>query len=580
MQGAGAEVALDQLDELVHRAESLVESAPGEARALASRALDQQDRGVAAARALLVLGKVAIAEGAYDQAEALLQRALDRAQETDAHSVIIGVLRALLRCGFMTRNPDAALLRGMQALQLARDTNDRANEAQAHNDLGLVYGNLGDFEGALEHLLAGLRISREAGSPRLASLFNNIGNVYLELDDHREALNFFVDAAQLFAQEGAQRGEAIAEGNRGRALTGLRRGEEALRAFERSVAIYEECGDGAYLPPALTRMATALAALGREEEAERAFERALSLVETTGHREFDDEVLADAGRFHLRRGELERAIEFLNAALDRLPPDEDTRRVYELYFALSEAHESRGDLARALAAYKEYHRIRQAVADSAITVRIRGLMLQFDVERARQQEEIYRLRNVELAQANQELKALQAQLEAKNRELQQISIEDSLTGLYNRRYLDLQLELEISRAVRQHQPLAVAMCDIDHFKEVNDRHSHAIGDEVLRRIAHLLSRAARLTDTIARYGGEEFLLILPDTDSAGARTLAERLRLLVAEQPWGELQAGLQITVSIGVAQLGPGMDTHGLLRAADARLYEAKRAGRDRVVA
>ena len=578
MREARADTELDR-QALVQRAESLVESAPEEARSLASRALEELDRGPVAARGLLVLGRVALGEASYEQAEAVLLRALDRAQEADARSVMIGALRALLRCGFMTRNPDEALLRGVQALSLAREAGLRTSEAQVHNDLGLVYGNLGDFEGALEHLLSGLRISRQEGSPQLASLLNNIGNVYLELDDHREALTFFADAAQLFRGEGARRGEAIAEGNRGRALAGMRRREEALYAFERSVAIYEEEGDPTYLPPALTRVATALAALGRSDEAARVFDRAFELLEQSGHREFEDEVLADAGRFHLERGEPDPAIDLLMAALDRSPADETTRRVYELHHALSEAHEQRNDLSAALASYKEYHRISQAVADSAITVRIRGLMLQFDVERARQQEEIYRLRNVELAQANQDLQSLQERLEAKNRELQQISIEDPLTGLHNRRYLDMQLTIEVSRATRHRQPLSIAMCDIDHFKEVNDRFSHALGDEVLRRLADLVRNAARLSDTVARFGGEEFVLIFPDTDRLGAEIMAERLRTLVAEHDWGALQPGLQITLSIGVAELDDSMDARTLLAIADARLYDAKRAGRDRVV-
>src|SRR5690606_9874387 len=115
-------------------------------------------------------------------------------------------------------------------------------------------------------------------------------------------------------------------------------------------------------------------------------------------------------------------------------------------------------------------------------VRVRKLMVEFDVVRARQREEISRLKNVELARANEEMRSLHERLEAQNRELQRLSLEDGLTGVHNRRYLDLQLPLEISRARRRGRALTVAMCDIDHFKEINDRYSHAAGDEVLRRL--------------------------------------------------------------------------------------------------
>lgn len=124
------------------------------------------------------------------------------------------------------------------------------------------------------------------------------------------------------------------------------------------------------------------------------------------------------------------------------------------------------------------------------------------------------------------------------------------------------------------------MCDIDHFKQINDRFSHALGDEVLRRIARVFRETARQDDLLCRYGGEEFLLLLPETDLAGAQVLAERLRSAVAEHPWNTLHPELDVTLSIGLAELEAAYDADMLLRSADMRLYEAKRQGRDRVCA
>jgi diguanylate cyclase (GGDEF)-like protein len=124
------------------------------------------------------------------------------------------------------------------------------------------------------------------------------------------------------------------------------------------------------------------------------------------------------------------------------------------------------------------------------------------------------------------------------------------------------------------------MCDIDLFKKVNDRYSHTVGDKVLKRMAGIMKDAARTTDLVIRYGGEEFLLILPDTDRTGAAVVTERIRTRVSAHEWSDIAEGLSLTLSIGVSELGPNDDGAALIAASDAKLYEAKRAGRDRVVA
>lgn len=154
------------------------------------------------------------------------------------------------------------------------------------------------------------------------------------------------------------------------------------------------------------------------------------------------------------------------------------------------------------------------------------------------------------------------------------SLVDGLTGLANRRALDVRLGEEIARAVRFAHPLSLLMIDIDDFKRVNDQYGHAIGDEVLRVTAGTIAASVRSIDVAARYGGEEFAVILPETAIVGASVVAERIR--AANQSTGT-QFGT--TVSIGVAELEPGdLTGSNVLAAADAALYRAKRQGKDRV--
>jgi diguanylate cyclase (GGDEF)-like protein len=156
---------------------------------------------------------------------------------------------------------------------------------------------------------------------------------------------------------------------------------------------------------------------------------------------------------------------------------------------------------------------------------------------------------------------------------------DGLTGLPNRRAFDEELAREVARAARWGTPLAVVALDVDRFKAVNDLHGHAVGDVVLREVAARVRATTRAGDLAARIGGEEFALLLPGADLVGARELAERLRAAIAAAPVEAQGRTLAVTASLGCAALERGEPPEALLARADARLYEAKRAGRDRVL-
>jgi diguanylate cyclase (GGDEF)-like protein len=162
------------------------------------------------------------------------------------------------------------------------------------------------------------------------------------------------------------------------------------------------------------------------------------------------------------------------------------------------------------------------------------------------------------------------------------AVTDALTGLANRRHFEQRLTGEVERARRfPEQPLALVLLDIDDFKQVNDRLGHVAGDDVLRAVARVLEQDRRDVDLAARYGGEELALILPGAGTEGALRAAERVRTAIADLDLpleGADGAPLRVTVSLGVASFGLGAhDAEGLLEAADAALYRAKRAGKNR---
>jgi diguanylate cyclase (GGDEF)-like protein len=164
--------------------------------------------------------------------------------------------------------------------------------------------------------------------------------------------------------------------------------------------------------------------------------------------------------------------------------------------------------------------------------------------------------------------------------MERLAHTDPLTGLANRRHFDAQLARLLVRAELTGDEASLVLIDVDHFKRVNDQHSHVAGDTVLRLVAAEIARHSRVSDLAARIGGEEFAVLLPRTGIAEACAVAERLRASVAALELGQVAPGLQLTVSAGVAGSRHNGDAEALLAAADSGLYRAKRSGRNKVCA
>jgi len=169
-----------------------------------------------------------------------------------------------------------------------------------------------------------------------------------------------------------------------------------------------------------------------------------------------------------------------------------------------------------------------------------------------------------------------ARLRDSRRELERLSVTDDLTGLYNRRYVMEALANEVRRSRRLEHAFTLLMLDVDHFKGYNDAYGHLAGDAALARVAAVLKESTRDVDCAARYGGEEFVVLLPETEAAGATETAQRIQARLT----GDELVGGKLTLSVGVAQFpDDGESPEDLLAGADAALYQAKREGRNRVL-
>ena len=459
----------------------------------------------------------------------------------------------------------------------------------------------GDYIEAMRAAVAAIDIFKKAGSgPGLCDALGRLGGALRGAGDHANALDIFEQAESIARGLDDPRRVALALRNIGLCSSLVGRHQHALSHLQEAVATLALVGEG----PA-DRLAARMSLLNARTRFERSVpegsrppEHSLPELVHDWRAHTDDCVRAEQWRLAaMSRGNLAitlrevghttEAIDMLNALLGEyaafgmtpnvalshvelgrawctLRDHDKARSHYEAAIALlgdggsleylsdaldglSDSEEAAGAPAKALAALREWRVVHQRMSDESARAAV-----------------AQREARIELARLTSQWAQQAAQ--------------DPLTGLGNRRALDLWMSENLPR-VEQGQALTLLLFDLDHFKQVNDRFGHATGDDVLRRVAGILENNCRSRDLAVRYGGEEFVLALASVDHAEAVDIAHRLRESIRSQDWQALASGLEVSVSIGVAQATETADLAGLLALADKRLYAAKYAGRDRVV-
>jgi diguanylate cyclase (GGDEF)-like protein len=580
----------DAVDALNERAWAVRSADAAQSGALAQEALELAEAAgdtIGTALALRTLGfNRYLAHSDYEGALQLLRRALalldEAGEERGRADVMNGIGNVFWRRG---EYPEAMRMH-LRALELQRAAGDRMGEGHSLNALGNVSYHLGDYGQALDYYQASLKLREEIGDQvGIAYCLNNVGNIHGQMGEPQRALEYMLQA--LTMKEGVDpQAAGISMVNVGSAYADLGDDARALDYLERAAVRLRQTGGR-------DAESTCLRDIGRIHERSgdlpRAldfYRRSLGIAREIGARVFEAETLIRLGALRVRMGDVEAGRAELHAALDAAAELGARPQLFAAHEALSGVYAGEGRLDRALEHYRAFHTAWRDVFNAETNARVKSVLVRAEVQQAQREAELLRQANDELTdaygrlrEADEEKARLVAQLQVQAAELERQTREDALTGLSNRRHLDTQLAVEWERALRFGRALTVAMADLDDFKAVNDRFTHAVGDEVLRTIARLLRENTRGVDVVARYGGEEFCLILVETTAGEAAKLCERLRGLVESHDWSALRPGLRVTMSMGVAGLHEGADApDALLAAADVRLYAAKHGGRNRV--
>jgi len=423
--------------------------------------------------------------------------------------------------------------------------------ARSHLLLGRTYRNMGDVAALLEHAVAAVEHLDDTVPPRRRLPYVvKYADALTETGSIEDARVRYAQAAELARHSTDVRDEVLVLNNHAYAEYLAGEPARAWALIERLRAV-AAAHDHRLDPNDLDTVASVQIALGRHAEAEQTILEAIAAYPES-HQESDalPEFLLTLAVTRRLQGEVAAARDTLaecRALGEAHGHGEILVRVLQEQAELSAMT---GDFRTAFEEYKRFHAAEKRVLDEQREAQARTRQALFEVNEARQEAERFR------EQARR----------------------DPLTGLHNRRYVDEHLPVLMERE----SPLWAAVLDLDHFKQINDRCSHEIGDQVLVTVAALLADAVAGLDErrafAARLGGEEFLLVLTGLGRADTLAFLERLRRRVAAHPWRPTTGELPVTVSVGVASAAAGGTQASLLATADGQLYEAKRAGRNRV--
>jgi diguanylate cyclase (GGDEF)-like protein len=516
----------------------------------------------------------------YDRVLACADRAFELACQVDSNGRqdaqgMAEALSMLAHRSVILGDNGAALSQAGQALALVDARTPTVVLGELYDTTGWAHFCIGDYAESFALLLRALEIAEAVEDRSLqAYVMDSLANVQSSIGHPEEALEMQTSALTIHRELHDLIGEATTLNNMAYTKMDLGDIQGALTSAEVAADYAEQAERPILLVAALDTLCDVHMALGELAEAEGFARRGLELAVQNGWKADETNCLIGLARVAFARDHLHDARSLAQLALALAEQDRRNVEQGKCHKLLSEVLERQVDFADALMHFKRFHDIEQARLSDETQNRLATLRVDHQLETARKDAEIHRLRSLALEREVEEGRIVQEELEA------QASL-DPLTGLFNRGHMPV-IAHELESGLANNRPASVIVLDVDDFKCINDTFGHRTGDRVLVSVAHEMTASVRDADVTCRWGGDEFLVFLGDTGPGDALATAERIRSAIWSCSNEQDDMCVLVTASIGVASATPkeAVSLEALIERADQALYTAKDSGRNRVVA
>jgi diguanylate cyclase (GGDEF)-like protein len=602
-QGAVAQGSAPQATSLLGQAQQASYRDPAESKRLATEALQalatQPDADLEIQTRLVLCDHHAERDPAAAQREvSIMNDLLPRARRSALRAGVLGCMGQMREYAGDNARAKSLYDEAVALAEVAADDDMLANALFLRGYLRSVQGELAT---ALMDLRRSHQIYLKLDLPqRVSNVLNAIAIVYNRMGDHAQARDYYRQTLKAQATENATRDQAVTLHNLGRATENLGDLDAARGHYEAALATSRQIDFPRGEAYAMRGLASLANLAGDGAAASRWLDQAEARAGKSPDQRLRAQILLQRGIAQRLEKRFADSVLALEQALRIFAEAESRTELAATYGALATTHAQSGDWRAAFERESDFKTESDRLLRLQLDQRFATLKIEFDTaakdrdntllqrenqaaENALVQEQrANRLKVIVIALAAVLLLALTllaVRQRHTHRVMRSLALTDELTGLPNRRDVLARLQSVLDRSTDK--PCAVLLADLDHFKRINDEHGHLVGDEVLKSVSARLKETVREPVFVGRLGGEEFLVVLPGTDLESARQVAERIREQVAGIDTRHWFEGLPLTVSVGVAAADPAGDTvSNMLRRADNALYDAKRSGRNRVIA
>jgi len=461
-------------------------------------------------------------------------------------------LKTLSYCLDMLSRPEEALPIGLKANQLAEQIGDSYLIGYIQSLLGRIYWHIDDFPVSMDYYLKALKLAQTENHYDLEiSLINGLGLVQYGLANYSESLEYFKTCLAK-ANVDDLTGQADANNNISYTLHMLGRDQEAVEYGMAALSLFNQLDTSVGKMETLHSLGAIQFTLGNYDHAMSFLQEGIELARLNNNQLLEISYILEITRIRQIHGELDQAENEILIALQTAEKINSLTNISLIRERLVEIYKAKHDYQSALEQFEAFHQTYKNIFNEKSDRRIKNLEILHQVEITRKQTDLYR----EMASI------------------------DSLTNMNNRRHFLEIAENAFQQVKNDHNYLAIILLDIDHFKKVNDRYGHRVGDEVLSCVASRIKKSLRQGDVAGRYGGEEFIVLVLGVPPDYCFNIAERIRQEIARQPIEVGQITLKLTISLGLVSIDPdqALSLDELINCADQAMYSAKQRGRNRV--